>query len=310
MVKGKIFNIQRYSVHDGPGVRTLMFLKGCPLRCQWCSNPEGISPRTQIMFLKEQCAGCGMCARECPEGIHSIDVADGVPVHSVDRSKDCTGCRRCVKVCLRNALTISGTDMTPEQAMDELRRDSMFYLTSGGGVTLGGGEVTMQHAFATEVLRRCKAEGMNTAIETCGMVSWDVLKNFLGLVDLFLYDIKHIDAELHREYTGHGNEEILANLERLLDAGARVIIRIPLLKGYNDQPDVLDRTMAYLSRMGKGKRLAGVELLPYHKLGAHKYARLGMAYAIEDDPSFTGEDLDRLEARLSKYDIPVRAVKH
>lgn len=310
MTAGKIFNIQRYSVHDGPGIRTLVFMKGCPLRCQWCSNPEGISPRTQVMFLREQCANCGMCVRACPQGIHSMDVVDGVPVHSIDRSKDCAGCRKCVRGCLRNALSISGTDITPEQAMEEIRRDSMFYLSSGGGVTLGGGEVTAQHAFAIEVLRRCKAEGMSTAIETCGMVSWDVLQRFVGLVDLFLYDIKHIDAEPHEDYTGCGNEEILANLERLLDAGAKVIIRMPLLKGYNDQPEVLDRTMAYLSKIGKGKKLAGVELLPYHKLGAHKYAQLGMVYGIKDDPSYSNEDLDRLEARISKYDLPARVVRH
>ena len=305
---GRIFNIQRYSLYDGRGIRTLVFFKGCPLRCRWCSNPESISPKKEIMLMRSLCTGCGTCVRECEQGIHSIVPEDGGFRHDIDRTKQCTGCRRCVSRCAVRALSVCGEDVTIDHLMEEILKDEMFYRTSGGGVTLGGGEVTAQHEFAVELLRRCKAYGIDTAIETCGQASWDIIESFIPVVDTFLYDLKAFDSDVHRELTGRDNGRILSNLRGLVERGAKVVVRMPMVKGYNDDPRMLELTSEFLRRLDHGS-VVGVDILPYHKLGVSKYGEIDQGYAIEGDPSFTDEEIQAVVDVMSGSGLPVKVVR-
>ena len=306
---GRIFNIQRYSLYDGDGIRTLVFFKGCPLRCRWCSNPESISPKREIMLMRSLCTGCGTCARVCEQGIHSIvSEAEGFR-HDIDRTRQCAGCGRCVSGCAARALSVCGEDVTVDHLMEEILKDEMFYRTSGGGVTLGGGEVTSQHEFAVELLRRCKAYGIDTAIETCGQASWDVMESFVPVVDTFLYDLKAFDSDVHRELVGQGNELILSNLRGLAECGANVVVRMPMIKGYNDNPGMLGDTAAFLADIGHGS-LTRIDILPYHKLGVSKYGEIDRDYGIEGDPSFSDEEICSVVEVMSGSGLPVRVVRY
>ena len=306
---GRIFNIQRYSLYDGRGIRTLVFFKGCPLRCRWCSNPESISPKKEIMLMRSLCTGCGTCVRECEQGIHSIVPEDGGFRHDIDRTKQCTGCGRCVSRCAVRALSVCGEDITIDHLMEEILKDEMFYRTSGGGVTLGGGEVTAQHEFAVELLRRCKAYGIDTAIETCGQASWDVIESFIPVVDTFLYDLKAFHSDKHRELVGQGNEQILSNLRGLSDRGASVVVRMPMIKGFNDDVVMLKDTSEFLAGLNK-ESVHEVDILPYHKLGVSKYGEIDKDYTIEGDPSFTDEEIQTVVDLISECGIPVKIVKY
>lgn len=305
---GRIFNIQRFSLYDGRGIRTLVFFKGCPLRCRWCSNPESISPKREVMLMRSLCTGCGACADACGPGIHSI-VADGDGFrHDIDRSIQCTGCGECVGCCPARAISICGEDVTLDHLMEEILKDEMFYRTSGGGVTLGGGEVTSQHGFAVELLGRCKACGIDTAIETCGFADWEVMEEFIPVVDTFLYDLKAFDPDVHRELTGRDNGRILSNLHGLVERGAKVLVRMPMVKGYNDDPRMLELTSEFLRGLDHGS-VVGVDILPYHKLGVSKYGEIDQGYAIEGDPSFTDEEIQAVVDVMSGSGLPVKVVR-
>ena len=309
--KGTIFNVQKYSIYDGPGIRTLVFLKGCPLKCRWCANPEGISPKQQVMYLKNQCVVCGKCVNVCPVGIHSLfKKEDGEISHRVDRNIDCIGCRKCEGNCNQGAVSIAGKESSVEEIMDIIIQDSPFYWSSGGGVTIGGGEVTAQPSFALEILKECKNEGIHTAIETCGYTNWSVLEEMSKHVDLFLYDLKHIDSREHEKLVGVSNDKILENMERLLNIGANMIVRMPMIKGLNDSYEALEGAMNFIKRISEGKKLQGIEVLPYHKLGVNKYKQLDMEYAIKEDLGYTNDELERMEAFLSKFNLPIKLIKH
>ena len=267
---GRIFNIQKYSIHDGQGIRTLIFLKGCPLRCKWCSNPEGLSRRFQIMFRRDQCNGCGACVSACPQNVHSLVQGDGGMIHTIDRSVPCLGCGACVSSCVNAAVSVAGRDVSVEELVKVIQQDSVFYWSSGGGVTCGGGEATAQSEFLIAALKECQRRGIHTALETCGLTDVSVMEELVKYVDLFLYDIKHIDSEKHRTLTGHGNERMLGNLEWLLQSGAHVIIRMPLIKGYNDSRADLSGATNYNGGIRQGHNLDGVEVLPNHKWGINK----------------------------------------
>ena len=305
--KAFIFNKQKYNMYDGPGVRTLVFFKGCPLRCKWCSNPEGLERKYQIMFKPTTCVSCGSCVPVCPQKIHSISSSGE---HIIDRSIDCIGCGQCVEACIPDALKVSGEQVPISELLEYVEQDRAFYDQSGGGVTLGGGEVTAQPEAAINLLQACKQEGLHTAIETCGYTKKETILLFAEYVDLFLFDLKHIDSDRHFELTGVRNEMILENLEELIMKRNHVKVRMPMLKGINDSEAEIRGVIEFLKPFRNFKNFEGIDLLPYHKLGVNKYVQLGMDYPIKGDPSLDDADLDRIEGWIREYDFPVSVIRH
>ena len=302
-----IFNVQRFNTADGPGVRTLIFFQGCPLRCKWCVNPEGLERKPQVMFKSDFCVNCGKCVEVCPVGIHRMDDEGR---HYINRSIRCIGCRECEKACIPKALSIMGEEKTVSELLEMIEADRTFYEMSGGGVTLGGGEVTSQPEAAISLLEACKRVGINTAIETCGYCSLGNLKKLAKFTDLFLFDLKHIDSQKHYEWTGVHNELIIENIQYLLNHGVNVKVRMPLLKGVNDRKEDIEGIARLLTPFQDYKNFRGIDLLPYHKMGVGKYRQLDMDYPIEGDPSLSGEDLDQMEAWIREYDMPVSVIRH
>lgn len=302
----RIFNTQKYNMYDGPGVRTLVFFKGCPLRCRWCANPEGLKREYDVMYKKANCVHCGDCVPVCPVGIHEMHNGE----HRVRRDIACIGCGRCEEACLKNALQILGEDRSIASLMELIHEDRAFYEVSGGGVTLGGGEVTMQPEAATSLLMACRQDGIHTAIETCGYCSPENMKKIAEHVDLFLYDIKHMDPVRHKELTGVNNETILENLCLLLESGKHVRIRMPLLKGINSSRAEIQAVIDFLRPYRLYKNFEGVDLLPYHKMGVGKYNQLDMTYPIEGDPALSDEELKEIESWIEHADFNVNLVRH
>lgn len=306
--KASIFNVQKYNMYDGPGVRTLVFFQGCPLRCKWCSNPEGLERKYRVMYKRNSCIDCGACVSACPVGIHTI--SKKTQKHEVRRDTDCIGCRKCVDACTAFALSIVGEVKTISELLEIIKEDKTFYDVSGGGVTVGGGEVLMQPEAASSLLMACKQEGINTAIETCGYAKLESVLKVAEFTDLFLFDIKHLDPDRHFEITGVRNELILGNLKELLRGRYNVKIRMPLLKGINDSQDEIESVIAFLMPFRDYKNFKGIDLLPYHKMGVNKYIQLDMEYPIQGDPSLNSEELDRIESWIKKYDFPVTVIRH
>ncbi len=306
--KALIFNVQKYNMYDGPGVRTIVFFKGCPLHCKWCSNPEGMDRKIQVMFKRNSCVDCGICAGVCPVGIHVMSKETGK--HEIRRDIDCVGCRRCKDSCPQSALEITGETKTISELLNIVEEDAAFYDMSGGGMTLGGGECTSQPEAALSLLMAAKAEGINTAIETCGHQKTEKLLQIAEYVDLFLFDMKHMDPERHNELTGVGNDLILKNLKELLRRRYNVKVRMPMLKGINDSREEIDQVIQFLLPFRKDRNFKGIDLLPYHKLGVNKYTQLDKHYPIDGDPSLSTEDLDRIEGWIKEYDFPVNVVRH
>ncbi len=263
---GTITDIERFSLNDGPGIRTTVFFKGCPLNCVWCHNPESKSPRPHLSYNAEACVGCGKCAEVCPNGVHSF--AEGV--HAVAFS-GCGACGKCVGVCPAKALKTYGCEASAEDVMRVVLRDRAYYETSGGGLTVSGGEPTFQFAFLKELLTLAKREGVHTAVETCGFAPTERFAELLPLCDLFLYDHK-APTELHEKLTGVTEELIVKNLAFLLDGGANVILRCPVIDGVNG---TAEQRNAFAARFPK---LLAVEELPYHDLGRTKAKRIGVDY--------------------------------
>ncbi len=270
---GRIFDIQKFSIHDGPGIRTTVFLKGCPLRCAWCHNPEGISPQPVLSFMPEKCIGCGYCFRSCPQGGH---VMNG-DRHELTRGK-CTSCGTCTQQCYAGALELIGRPATVEDVLHEVLADKPFYETSGGGMTLSGGEPFLQPQFTLELLQAARAAGLHNCVETCGMADFAHLQQAMPYVDMWLYDIKDTDNARHIQFTGAPNAIPLANFKRLYEAGAKILLRLPLVPGYNDRLDNF-RGVAQLQR--NMPNLLGVEIMPYHRLGTSKLSRLGLPQSMD-----------------------------
>ena len=265
---GQIFDIQRFSIHDGPGIRATVFLKGCPMECFWCQNPEGISPQRQLQFVASRCTRCGECAKACPVEAH---VFDG-DAHVIRRDR-CTLCGACTEVCLPGALTLVGEDKGVDEIVQIVAQDRVYYEQSGGGVTLSGGEPLMQPEFACDLLAACRGEGIHTALDTSLYCARDVLDEVLPLTDLFLIDIKHMDSVCHKEGTGRDNAQILANAAALAAAASAVIVRVPVVPSFNDSPHSIRAIAEFATRF---KTLEYLELLPFHRLGESKYQSFGL----------------------------------
>jgi glycyl-radical enzyme activating protein len=266
---GQIFDIQRFSIHDGPGIRTTVFLKGCPLRCLWCGNPESIPPEPSLSYMVGKCIGCGACFKACPEQAISADTAGRAVV---DRGR-CTACGDCVPTCDPRALEIVGRTATAGGVLDVVLRDQAYYEESGGGITLSGGEPLMQPDFAAALLQEARAHGLHSCVETSGHAMWGSIRPLLGLVDLWLFDIKETDRRLHEEYIGKPNELILSNLKLLHDGGATILLRCPMIPQHNARREHLDGIAALARDL---PRIEGVELLPYYDLWRAKLKRFGL----------------------------------
>ena len=263
-VRGNIFGFQAFSVHDGPGIRTTVFFKGCPLKCLWCHNPEGISGQPLLSFARNLCIGCGTCMHLCPEVHQSID-----GVHVLDRSH-CNLCRRCVDACPAGALEVVGRQMSAGEVVADLMRDQRYYLASGGGVTISGGEPLIQIDFAEAILQLLKPTGVHRAVETCGAVPFSSFERIVPHTDLFLYDVKETDPDRHLEYTGASLAPILDNLRRLRKLDADIIIRCPIIPSLNDRVEHFQALAAISLELDRP-----LEFLPYHPLGASKSERMG-----------------------------------
>ncbi|MGI6550434.1 MAG: glycyl-radical enzyme activating protein [Syntrophomonadales bacterium] len=297
-VTGIVFDIQRYSIHDGPGIRTNIFLKGCPLRCQWCHNPEGFNGLPEISFLIAKCVGCGCCVQACPQGCHRVTEQG----HEYDRA-DCTRCGRCVEVCNFCALEVVGREMTAEEVVAEAERDRTFFETSGGGITLSGGEPLFQPNFAETILRLAKERGLSTCVETSGFCSERVMRKVMDYVDIFLFDYKETDRNRHIEYTGVSNEPVLRNLRMLSEAEHTIVLRCPLIPGKNDREE---HALGIASMADSLQSVLRVELEPYHPLGASKSLRFGCKAAYARDSFMTKEEAEYLaEVIRSHTGVPV-----
>jgi pyruvate formate lyase activating enzyme len=304
---GKFYDIQGFSVHDGPGIRLTCFMKGCPLRCLWCHSPESQEFPTELNWMEIKCVGvekCGNCLNVCPHGAVSLGSKkkslqdDGeIQLVTVDRDK-CDNCGKCAEACTAKALYMCGTDYTVEELMVRIRRDVPFYKKSGGGVTLSGGECLSQPEYLLAVLKQCKEEGIHTAVDTTGFAKWEVIEPIIPYTDIFLYDLKHMDSQMHKRGTGIPNELILENAKKIAAAGGKFMIRIPVMPMYNDSEEEFNKFVTFIKELGDGVEI--VQLLPYHNLGVVKWERLQRkSPALEATPpsdEFMQERKKQLEA--------------
>lgn len=293
-VTGLVVRIERGAVHDGPGLRTVIFLQGCPLRCGWCHSPETQSMEPQPLLFSDRCIACGACVVVCATG--AARLLDGGPC--VDRSA-CESCGACADVCPTGARQLSSRRYSVGELLAEVARDRVFFDQSGGGITLSGGEPLVQSAFALALLNGCRRQRIHTAVETCGLAERSALLAAAGLADLILFDIKAIDAEHHRQLTGAPNERILDNLRALAALRTDIVVRYPLMPGLNDDED----SLSALGRFAASVGLRRVDLLPYHRAGIAKYERLGRPYALGDMAVPDADSIARAEASLRTYGI-------
>lgn len=296
MLGGCVFNIQKFSIHDGPGIRTTVFLKGCPLRCKWCHNPEGLSPKTEIEYEPTKCIGCGACAAVCPNNCHSFSEEFG---HKYER-QSCTECGKCTESCVAGSLKPVGTMYTVDEVIKKVMADKIFYDTSGGGMTISGGEPFFQAEFAVALLKAAKEAGLNTAVETSGFCTAETIMSSLPYTDLYLFDYKATGDSLHRELTGVSQETILQNMRLISDSGAKLILRCPIIPNANDTEEHFSAIAALAEKTVGIQR---VELEAYHALGTGKAPKLGKAQEfVTTAPTKERMEEIRLfiEARTSK----------
>ncbi len=303
--RGLVGDIDHFAVHDGPGIRTAVYLKGCPLHCIWCHSPETQSFSPELLYLPQKCSACGLCLSACAQ-----DALSAVEVRSTNAEEAdicrvavdwerCTHCAACTAVCYTGALKMAGTWMSAAELAAQVEKDQPFFTASGGGVTLTGGEATAQPDFSRQFLAGCRAFGIHTALETNGCAPWQVYQELLEVVDLFLYDIKQMDESSHRQLTGASNHLALSNLRRLAEQGAQVIVSVPCIPGLNDDPANIEATAAFVRQMG----LQTIHLLPYNTSAGAKYHWLGREYSLQERPTQSSEKMDELAAICRSYGL-------
>jgi pyruvate formate lyase activating enzyme len=299
LASGTIFDIRRYSIHDGPGIRTTVFLKGCALSCWWCHNPESQISEPELIVRESRCIRCGACVEACGRGAAVL----GAGGPETDRAK-CEDCASyaCATVCFAGAREVAGREMSVDQVIEVAARDLPFYEDSGGGVTLSGGEPLLQADFAAALLAALKGRGIHTALDTCGHAPWEALDRLRGDVDLFLYDVKLVDDERHRRFTGVSNRRILANLAALAERGHRIVLRLPVIPGINDDEANIRAVATLAARL---PHLAGLDLLPYHRIGVDKYARLDRKYRLQQTDAPSRARMDGIASALAAAGVRV-----
>lgn len=270
--KAVVTNIQKFSVHDGPGIRSIIFFKGCPLKCQWCANPENIDPKPQLMVHKSKCIRCGRCIDSCPRG---AIVAGDETIHLLrDR---CQNCGKCVRVCTSQARVLKGELLSAADAKRVVDKDVPFYKNSGGGITFSGGEPMLHPDFIVDLAKEYRELGLNSAVETCGCVPWENFEKVKSWIDLFLFDLKFMDSSKHKEFCGSGNELILSNLRKICQSN-RVIVRMPIIPGINDTEEDIERAAVFLKKIKE--KIEAIHCLPYHNFGISKYEALDIDYKL------------------------------
>jgi glycyl-radical enzyme activating protein len=300
-LSGMIFNIQRFSIHDGPGIRTTVFLKGCNLRCHWCHNPESQRMKKEIEFFPEKCIACGSCVAICLHGAQLLEGSQRIYQRDL-----CQTCRSCVEECFSGALVVSGEERPVPYVVAEIAKDAEYYKSSGGGVTFSGGEPLLQPDFLQALLQACQQQGYHCAVDTAGNVPWDRLAAILPFTDLFLYDIKAFDDATHVRYTGVGNRLILDNLRRLAEGDKDIWVRIPLVAGCNDSPEEILAIAQLLAPLQQVRR---VEILPYHTLGSEKYTSLGIDYPAKGYQAPSREHINHILSIFETQGISARCME-
>lgn len=296
-INGILLDPKRFAIHDGPGIRTTFFFKGCPLKCLWCHNPESISPKIQLGYYEHKCISCGDCEDVCETNSHVF--TDGK--HSFT-SEHCTACGKCEEICPGKALKIYGKKMSVREVMDIAMEDMTFYQESGGGVTLSGGEPLLQFEFAKSLLQALKNSGIHTAVDSCANVMTKYFEEILPIADLFLIDFKHADSETHKKLTGSGNELICKNLKFLSDRKAQIEIRIPVVPGCNDSLENMHKTAEFLGKLN----LESVRLLPYHSLAGSKYKAVNMPDTMPAVPPPDEDTMDLFASCLKNRGLSVK----
>jgi pyruvate formate lyase activating enzyme len=296
MSRSLIFDIKRYAINDGPGIRVVVFFKGCNLHCAWCHNPESISGKVEKMYSPAKCIKCGTCVEACPENAITL-TSDGI----ITDPDLCTLCGKCTEVCPTKAIEMSGKEMSVSEIIDSIEKERVFFDQSGGGVTFSGGEPLIHTGMLMGLLEECGKRGIHRAVDTAGNVSTETIKNVARHTDLFLYDLKMMDSDLHRKWVGSGNEKILHNLKVLAATGAHIIIRIPLIGGVNDNDENIEHTAKFISELSGEKKQ--VHLLPYHNIAQNKYRKLGRADDFEVLHEPDKKTLERAIAIFGEYGI-------
>jgi pyruvate formate lyase activating enzyme len=298
MKKGRIFNIEKYAIHDGPGIRTTVFFKGCRLRCWWCHNPEGQNPAPELIYRQNRCIGCGECAARCAREALSLTYE-----HVTLNKEDCSMCGVCAQACPSEALSIVGKEMSVEEIIKEIGSDMAFYEESEGGVTFSGGEPLLQPDFLNSVLHECNERDIHTTLDTSGYASQETIDKIRDKVDLFLYDIKTMNDANHRRYTGVSNKPILRNLRRLAEKGSNIVISLPIVPQISDDEENILRTGQFISSLHS---INYVSLLPYHRTGIDKYKNMGRPYKLKRIQPPSSRKIDAIKERLEAFGLRVR----
>jgi len=304
--KNLVSNIQRWSINDGPGIRTLVILMGCNLKCCWCHNPETISGKNTVLWKANKCVQCGLCIEKCPNEaiLAPIPVeeatAEGSTYHKIDRSR-CDSCLECIEACSYDALEAAAKIMTTDEVLDEVIRDEPFYKNSGGGMTVGGGEPTVSSKFLLELLAKGKEKGLHICLDTNCNSSWEIYKKTLPFVDIYLVDIKNMDSKRHAKGTGAGNERILENIKKLSEAGATIRIRVPVIYDFNDFDENFEMMGKFIKDLPNP--VLGLDLLPFHNWCQDKYRWLGMDWPLEDEDSMDPLEVEDFKEIIEKYGV-------